>query len=100
MLAQSHPSKGTEEFEGDEYERKVFKAYFARDGSLNSIPNQQKKLVVILRFLAKDFEPGQRYPERQVNQMLSRYHEDYAALRRYMVDNGLLAREKGEYWRI
>ena len=100
VLAQSHPPKTTEEFEGDEFERKVLKSYFARDGSLNSLPNQQKKLLVILRYLVKDFEPGQRYPERQVNEMLSRYHEDYAALRRYMVDNGLLAREKGEYWRV
>ncbi len=100
VLAQSHPVKSTEEFEGDEYERKVLKSYFNRDGSLMAIPNQQKKLLVILCQLAKDFEPGKRYPERQVNEMLSRYHEDFAALRRYMVDNRLLARDKGVYWRV
>jgi hypothetical protein len=48
----------------------------------------------------KIFEPGQRYPEKQVNELLRRYHDDTASLRRYMVDNQLLARDKGEYWRI
>ncbi len=100
VLAQSHPPRDGQEFEGDAYERKVLKSYIARDGSLKAIPNQQKKLLVILSHLVKIFEPGQRYPERQVNEMLGHYHEDFAALRRYMVDNKLLAREKGEYWRV
>lgn len=101
VLAQSHPASREQDYEGDEYERKVLRAYFSRDGSLKSIPNQQKKLLVILRQLAKDFEPGKRYPERLVNEMLSRYHEDFAALRRYLVDNGFMGRDnKGEYWRV
>jgi hypothetical protein len=66
---------------------------------LKSIPTQHKKLMVILKHLAKDFKSGTQYPESQVNQTLRRYHEDTAALRRYMVDNGLLQREKGIYWR-
>jgi len=40
-----------------------------------------------------------RYPERQVNAMLRAWYPDYAALRRYLVDEHLLAREAGEYWR-
>ena len=97
VLAQSHPP--APEFEGDEFERKTLRAYIARDGTLNALPTQQKKLLVILRYLVKNFLPGNRYPESQVNEMLRRYHEDTAALRRYMVDNGLLKREKGVYWR-
>jgi hypothetical protein len=38
--------------------------------------------------------------ENQVNQILRRFHEDTASLRRSMVDNNLLTREKGIYWRI
>ena len=49
--------------------------------------------------LALEFEPGMRYPEREVNQILRRFHPDYAALRRYLVDEGLLSRGEGEYWR-
>ncbi len=97
VLAQSHPP--APEYEGDEFTVKTLRGYIARDGSLKSIPTQQKKLLVVLGHLVKDFQPGVQYPESQVNQMLSRYHEDTAALRRYMVDNGLLKREKGIYWR-
>jgi hypothetical protein len=53
----------------------------------------------VLERLALDFEPGVRYPERDVNEVLRRYHEDYAALRRYLVDEGFLSRERGSYWR-
>ena len=39
------------------------------------------------------------YPEAEVNDVLRRYHDDYAALRRYLVDEGFLTREAGVYWR-
>ncbi len=97
VLAQSHPP--APEYEGDEFEVKTLRAYIARDGTLKTIPTQHKKLMVILAHLAKQFEPGVQYPESQVNQTLRKYHEDTAALRRYMVDNGLLKRDKGFYWR-
>ena len=97
VLAQSRPP--APEYEGDEFEVKVLRGYIARDGTLKSIPNQQKKLNVILKYLAQNFEPGIKYPESQVNQILRRYHDDHAALRRYMVDNGYLQRDKGVYWR-
>jgi hypothetical protein len=46
------------------------------------------------------FEPGIRYPERDVNELLGALFDDYAALRRYLVDEALLERAAGEYWRI
>ena len=45
------------------------------------------------------FEPGVRYPEREVNALLAVWHADVAALRRYLVDEGFLTREAGVYWR-
>jgi DNA-binding transcriptional ArsR family regulator len=87
------------EYEGDEFEVKTLRAYLSPDGSLKAIPTQHKKLMVILSHLVKNFEAGVKYPENQVNQILKRFHEDTAALRRYMVDNKLLCREKGIYWR-
>jgi hypothetical protein len=97
VLARSHAP--APEYEGDEFEVKTLRAYLSRDGTLKAIPTQHKKLMVILAYLAKNFEPGVQYPESQVNQTLRKYHEDSAALRRYMVDNGLLRRDKGIYWR-
>jgi len=83
----------------DVYAQKVLRHYFLPDGRLKTIPAQRKKLFVVLSFIAKDFEPGIRYSERTVNQMLSRYHADTASLRREMIGFRILEREKGEYWR-
>ena len=66
---------------------------------MTSIPANRGKRLVVLERLAMEFEPGMRYPERQVNLTLQMFHPDYAALRRYMVDDGLLTRADGFYWR-
>ncbi|OGN96996.1 MAG: hypothetical protein A2Z71_07460 [Chloroflexi bacterium RBG_13_50_21] len=97
VLAQSHPPAPV--FDGDEFEVKTLRAYIAPDGTLKTIPTQHKKLIVILHHLVKNFEPGVKYPESQVNQILRHFNEDTAALRRYLVDNKLMLREKGMYWR-
>jgi hypothetical protein len=72
---------------------------FVRDGRLVSIPVQHAKRRVVLAHLVRIFEPGVRYPEREVNVLLGVWHADVAALRRYLVDEGLLTREAGVYWR-
>jgi hypothetical protein len=77
---------------------KVLRA-FVRDGKLVSIPAHHGKRLVILDRLAQEFEPGRRYTERQVNAILRRWHDDTAALRRYLVDDEFLERDRGEYWR-
>ena len=72
---------------------------FVRDGRLTSIPVQLSKRRVVLDHLVRVFEPGVRYPEREVNALLAVWHPDVAALRRYLVDEGMLSREAGLYWR-
>jgi hypothetical protein len=72
---------------------------FLRDGRLVSVPAQRSKRRVVLEHLVHVFEPGVRYPEREVNALLAAWHPDVAALRRYLVDEGLLTREAGIYWR-
>ncbi|HSL58970.1 MAG TPA: DUF2087 domain-containing protein [Acidimicrobiales bacterium] len=72
---------------------------FVRDGRLTAIPMSRAKRLVLLDLLAQEFVPGERYAEREVNRRLRRWHDDVAALRRYLVDEGFLAREAGEYWR-
>jgi hypothetical protein len=71
-----------------------------RNGRLTSIPAQRSKRLIVLDHLVRVFEPGVRYPEREVNALLAVWHPDVAALRRYLVDEGLLTREAGVYWRI
>lgn len=79
--------------------RKVMSA-FVVDGRLTSIPTSRAKRAVLLDWLAQDFELGRRYSEKMVNLILGKRHHDTAALRRYLIDEELLAREAGEYWRI
>jgi hypothetical protein len=72
---------------------------FVRNGRLTSIPAQRSKRLVVLDHLVRVFEPGVRYPEREVNALLAVWHPDVAALRRYLVDEGMLTRDAGVYWR-
>jgi hypothetical protein len=65
---------------------------FIHRGRLLAIPAAHSKRLVVLDHLAGLFEPGRRYPEPEVNELLGRYHPDYAMLRRYLVDDGFLDR--------
>jgi hypothetical protein len=73
---------------------------FMPEGRLDRIPSSWSKRLVVLDHIVRVFEPGVRYAEPDVNAMLSAFHPDYAALRRYLVDESLLAREGGTYWRV
>jgi hypothetical protein len=75
------------EAEGDEVLRR-----FVHNGRLLAMPAAHGKRQVVLDHLAGLFEPGRRYPEPEVNELLGRYHPDYAMLRRYLVDDGFLDR--------
>lgn len=79
-------------------EREILTRFFVGD-RLTEIPASRSKRLVVLERLALEFEPGRRYPEAEVNDLLGRFHPDHASLRRYLVDEGLLGREQGMYWR-
>lgn len=80
-------------------DEKVIRNFMTSDGRLHTIPSKQSKLLVVLDRLAQEFEPGRTYPEKEVNEVLGRFHPDYAALRRYLVENQFLTREEAVYWR-
>ena len=84
------------------YDRKVLNTYLRPDGRIQSFPVQSKKYQVLLRYIVKIFEPGIHYPEKQVNEMLSRFNDDVASMRRDLVGYGLMQREGGggAYWRV
>ncbi len=72
---------------------------FLVEGRLRAFPSKRDKQLVVLNYIAQVFEPGVRYPEKEVDVALRAFHDDYAALRRYLVDDGLLSRENNVYWR-
>jgi hypothetical protein len=78
--------------------RRVLRTYLA-DGRLRTMPRPGTKRRIVLDYLATLFEPGVRYPESEVNAVLRAYYDDVAALRRYLIDEGLLSRAAGVYWR-
>ncbi|HQA68623.1 MAG TPA: metalloregulator ArsR/SmtB family transcription factor [Aggregatilineales bacterium] len=82
------------------YDRQVVENFSDRDGRLKALPAQYKKLMAILRYVVQAFEPGRRYSEKEVNEILAQYHEDTARLRRELVEAGMMRREGGggEYW--
>ena len=73
---------------------------FVVDGRLVQFPAARSKRRVVLEHIAASFEPGVKYPERAVDAILRAWHPDHASLRRYLVDEELLARESGLYWRV
>jgi predicted transcriptional regulator len=89
-----------EDVDLDAYDRKVVEDYSLPDGRLKTIPSQSKKLEAILRYVVESFEPETPYSEKQVNEILSRFHEDTASLRRGLVGYGFMDRDDdgGAYW--
>ena len=98
-LRASAPPAGADPGEGAEASVAAVLRAFVRDGRLVSMPAHRSKRRVVLDHVARVFEVGVRYPEREVDALLRAFYADYAALRRYLVDEAFLSREHGIYWR-
>ena len=81
---------------GEKYRREVLSNFF-KYGRLMRIPVQQKKREIVLRRIAEDFSPGRDYPEKEVNEIILKYHEDFCTIRREMVGFGIMDRDNGIY---
>ena len=79
---------------------KVLRSFF-RDEVLTAMPRPGRKRRIVLEHIVQRFEPGRRYEEVEVNLELRQvWPRDVAAVRRYLVDEHLLERADGQYWRI
>ncbi len=76
----------------DEEREKVIKAYMNVNGALIQFPAKEKKKIIILREIMKNFKPNQDYQEREVNRILERIYNDYATLRRALIEYGFFDR--------
>jgi ArsR family transcriptional regulator, arsenate/arsenite/antimonite-responsive transcriptional repressor len=96
----SMPQPGLEKnVSGDAYTTKVLRTFF-KQGRIIKIPSQRKKLFVVLGEIVKAFELGRTYTEREVSIILFEYHDDFATLRRGLVEAGLMTRKDGIYQRV
>jgi hypothetical protein len=73
---------------------------YVRDGRISVIPARREPRLLLLDQVVQAFEPGRRYPETAVNEILRSLYHDQATLRRHLVDEELLSRTPdGTYWR-
>jgi len=97
-LRESSPGSADEPLDPDRQRAAVLRA-FIRDGRLVRLPAARAKRRVVLEHIAACFEPGVRYPERAVDAVLRAWYDDYVTIRRYLIEEDLLARDHGLYWR-
>ena len=60
--------------------------FFRPDGTLTHIPARLEKKLAVLHRIAKDLSSDLKYPEKELNQIIAKYHPDTAAIRRHMVE--------------
>jgi hypothetical protein len=95
-LPQPALESGTEQ---DAYRQKVLKTFF-RHGRLTQFPAQLKKRTIVLEKIAEAFEPEREYSEKDVNFILLDYNEDVASLRRGLIEQNLMTRDRGIYVKV
>ena len=95
LLAEETLPAITADIDTDAYDRKVLANFTTPEGHVKAFPAQRMKMEAILRYVLKAFETGKRYSEKDVNELLSQYCEDTAALWRELVEYRILAREGG-----
>ena len=102
LLATENLSKLSGDADLDAYDRKVLDAFVDKEGKITSLPAQEKKFQVILRYVAKAFEADTRYSEKQVNEILSGFYKDTASLRRGLIEYRIMARDSSgsAYWLV
>ena len=73
---------------------------FIRDGRITMVPAKRSRRLLLLDQVAQAFEPGRKYPEAAVDEILKTIFDDHCALRRDLVDVAFMSRNTaGVYWR-
>ncbi len=72
---------------------------FLRDGKFDVLPVQRKKRRYILDHILSQFELGRVYGEKEVNEIIARFHDDYCRVRREFIDERMMSRKEGKYMR-
>ena len=99
LFSSEQMASWTKDIKADAWSDKVLQNYLNGD-RLKEIPASRKKRLVILQWLVEKFELNRNYTEREVNQILSQHHDDYATLRREFISYQLMKRENGIYQRL
>lgn len=99
ILRQDSDEAGIQEQRDAQYRQKVIETFFAY-GKLKSIPVQRKKERIVLEQIVQSFEYDRIYSEREVNIILADFYDDFCTIRRDMIGEHLLERDRNGYWRV
>ena len=81
----------------EKYKKEVL-SHFFKYGKLTQLPTQRKKREIVLEEISKSFEVNRKYDEKEVNEIIHRFHEDHCTIRREMIAFGIMQREHETYW--
>ncbi|MGE7601543.1 DUF2087 domain-containing protein [Peribacillus sp. NPDC097675] len=86
----------------EEEKHKVLSSYFKNgmDSNLDTFPRKEKRKLIVLQNIIKHFEPSRVYSEKEINEILKMIFNDFATIRRALIDYKLMERNKDctEYW--
>jgi hypothetical protein len=80
-----------------EERQKVISNFFTKEGKLKTIPAQRKKKLMIFEHILKGLEKGRKYEEKEINEYIKQFHDDYATIRREFIINHYMYRENAVY---
>ncbi len=95
LIKKDEKSVNTEE----KYKKEVISNFF-KYGRLIQIPTQRKKREIVLTEILSQFDYDREYPEKEVNEIILRYHEDFCTIRREMIAFGMMTRNHEMYKRV
>ncbi|MEK4509567.1 DUF2087 domain-containing protein [Paenibacillus anaericanus] len=75
----------------------VSKNFFTSEGKLKHLPAQLKKKLIVLQQLVSALEPNHPYTEKEINEFIKQYHDDYATIRREFIMHQYMIRDRENY---
>ncbi len=102
LLSEDTLPEVAKDLDRQSYDRKILRDYLNEDGTIAQLPANQRKLDVILRYLAEQFEYDRTYTEKEISQVIGAFNVDISGLRRDLISVGYLDRERdgSSYWRV
>ena len=83
----------------EKYKKEVVSNFF-KYGRLTQIPTQRKKREIVLAEILEQFDFNREYQEKEVNEIILRYHDDFCTIRREMIAFGMMTRNREIYKRV
>jgi len=75
----------------------VIRNFFSKDGRLRQIPAQYKKKLIAMQHMVEKLKPGVVYTEKEINEFIKQYHDDFATIRREFIMHQFMYRENDKY---